>query len=511
MELIYKIDFNTTNFYFKHIIDDLIEDTKVKATCKMYRGFILLVCEDEPEKIEEFFKVLEENLPLSIFISNAQVVENFDFDAFTELEEQDVKLNLSLLTNDEITKTINENNIDFTNDIEKIKSGGVSRFETHNGLKDLFLPSTKLREEFESKGYEVKLLITNINNISNLVDISQKDLQLLCSIERPLVKLKFKLLQNAKGEFSNTRFIYAKIADDKETLLFSQALKEKGIDYLLYVNDDVYQDGLKVTYSEDQNIIIHGEKGLFPKYDYDLKRRVNSSEDYFDEYGSVFKATLAQFNKRLVPTIGAYFSYTSDESAIKINSAEHGEKDIVLVPNVVNDIEKCFDDIRSIDENTSRLIDNYKKSFPKYFEKEFVDTDADGFEAILNMLSYCLGMKDYKQFEDTALMFGGKSGLQIDMKVMQIDGKNYLDYRRIIQSTMSYKVAGVEDTLLAYSFYESLCDFIADNVTEIQSDFNAKDIILCGDMFANSILLSKLKKKLNTITALIPKEYPLDY
>ena len=121
MELIYKIDFNTTNFYFKHIIDDLIEDTKVKATCKMYRGFILLVCEDEPEKIEEFFKVLEENLPLSIFISNAQVVENFDFDAFAELEEQDVKLNLSLLTNDEITKTINENNIDFTNDIEKIK------------------------------------------------------------------------------------------------------------------------------------------------------------------------------------------------------------------------------------------------------------------------------------------------------------------------------------------------------------------------------------------------------
>ncbi len=511
MELIYKIDFNTTNFYFKHIIDDLIEDTKIKATCKMYRGFILLVCSDEVEEIENFFKVLEEKLPLSIFISNAEVLEHFDYDAFFELEEQDVKLNLSLLTNDEITKTINENNIDFTNDIDKIEKGGVSRFETHNGLKDLFLPSVKLREEFESKGFEVKLLITNINNISNLVDISQKDLQLLCSIERPLVKLKFKLLQNAKGEFSNTRFIYAKIADDKETLLFSKALKDKGLDYILYVNDEVYQDGLKVTYNEDQNIIICGEKGLFPKYDYDLKRRVNSSKDYFEEYGSVYKACIAQFNKRLVSTIGVYFSYKSDESAIKINNAKLGEKDVVFIPNVLNNIEKCIDDIRSIDENTNRLIDNYKKSFPKYFEKEFIDKDADGFEAILNMLAYCLGMKDYKQFEDTALMFGGKSGLQIDMKIMQIDGKNYLDYRRIIQSTLSYKIAGVEDTLLAYSFYESLCDFISDNVTEIQSDFNAKDIILCGDMFANSILLSKLKKKLNTINILIPKEYPIDY
>lgn len=511
MELIYKIDFNTTNFYFKHILDDLIAKSDVNVKVKMYKGFILLLCEDKPEKIEGFFKILEEKLPLSIFIEKAEVLEKFDFDAFNEIEQKDVKLNLSLLTNDEIIKTINENNIDFTNTIEKIKKGGVSRFETHNGLKDLFLPSAKLREEFENKGYEVKLLITNINKISNLVDISQKDLQLLCSLERPLVKLRFKLLQNAKGEFSNTRFIYAKIADDKETLLLSQALKEQGVDYLLYVNDEVYQDGLKVTYNENQNIIIRGDKGLFPKYDYNLKRRVNSSADYFEEYGSVYKATLAQFNKRLVPTIGAYFSYTSDESAIKINSTQKGEQDIVLVPNVVNDIEKCLEDIKSIDENTVRLVDNYKQKFPKYFEKEFIDTDADGFESILNMLAYTLGMKDYKQFEDTALMFGGKSGLQIDMKTVEVEQKEYLDYRRIIQSTMSYKMAGVEETLLAYSFYESLCDFIADKVTDIQTDFKAKDIVLCGDMFANTILLSKLNKKLNTVNALIPKEYPLDY
>ncbi len=511
MELIYKIDFNSTNFYFKHIIDDLIQESTINAYSKMYRGFILLVCEDEAEKIESFFKILEEKLPLSIFISKAQVLEKFDFEAFEELKEQDVKLNLSLLTNDEITKTINENNIDFSNDIEKIKKGGVSRFETHNGLKDLFLPSVEQREKFEKLGYEVKLLITNINKISNLVDISQKDLQLLCSIERPLIKLKFKLLQNAKAEFSSTRFIYAKIPDDKETLLFAQALKEAGIDYLLYINDEVYQDGLKVTYNEDQNIIIDGEKGLFPKYDFDLKRRVNSSLDYFEEYGSVYKACIAQFNKRLVSTIGVYFSYKSDESAIKINSVEHGEKDLILVPNVVNNIEKCFEDIRSIDENTNRLIDNYKNKFSNYFEKEFKDKDLDGFEAILNMLAYVLGMKDYKQFEDTALMFTGKSGLQIDMKVMKIDDKNYLDYRRIIQSTMSYKMAGVENSLLAYSFYESLCDFISDNISEIQNEINAKDIILCGDMFANSILLSKVKKKLNSINILIPKEYPLDY
>ena len=86
-----------------------------------------------------------------------------------------------------IIKTIEENHIDFGNDLAVIKKGRVSRIDTHNGLKDFFMPSTKLREQFESNGYEVKLLITDINKISELFEISQKDLQLLCSIERPVI------------------------------------------------------------------------------------------------------------------------------------------------------------------------------------------------------------------------------------------------------------------------------------------------------------------------------------
>ncbi len=511
MELIYKINFNSTNFYYKDIIDKIIDECDFKAQTKMYKGFILLVCNDEAENIEEFFKILEQKLPLSIFLVDAEVIEKFDFDSYEELEDKNVKINLSLLTNDEIKRILNENKIDFSNDINKIKDGKISRFETHNGLKDFFLPNKDIREEFEKKGYEVKLLITNINNITNLLDISQKDLQLLCAIERPLVKLKFKLLQNAKADYSSTRFIYAKLPDDRETVLFANALKDEGVDYLLYVNNEVYQDGLKVTYNETQNIILCGEKALFPKYDYTLERKVVSSEDYFEEYGSVFKASIAQFNKRVVPTVGVYFSNKSDESAIKVNIPNIGEKDIILIPNVVNSIENCLEDIKSIDENTNRLIDNYKKKFPKYFEKEFKDTDSDGFESILNLLAYVLGLKDARTFEDLALMYSGKSGLQIDMNVIQIGDKNYLDYRRIIQSTMSYKMAEVEDTLLAYSFYESLSDFIVDNVNKIESEVNAKDLILCGDMFGNSILQSKLKKNLKTINTLIPKEYPLDY
>ncbi len=139
-------------------------------------------------------------------------------------------------------------------------------------------------------------------------------------------------------------------------------------------------------------------------------------------------------------------------------------------------MDNCLEDIKSIDENTDRLVENYVKKFPQFFEKEFLDKNSDGFASILNILAYILGMKDYKEFEDTALLYRAKSGLQIDMNVLKIDGKNYLDYRKIIQSSMSYKMADVEDSMIAYSFYESLCDFIAEHVNTISKEIGAKDL-----------------------------------
>ncbi|RXJ68175.1 hypothetical protein CRV08_07930 [Halarcobacter ebronensis] len=510
MELIYKIDFNSTNFYFKNIIDCIIKESKVNANSKMYKGFILLICDDTQENIEKLFKALEERLPLSIFLSNSEVLESFDYEKYEEIEDKDIKINLTLMTNDQIKKILEENHIDFSNDINKIKEGGISRFETNNGLKDFFLPSKKLRELFESRGHEVKLLITNINAASNLLEISQKDLQLLCSIERPLVKLKFKLLENRDKEYSNTRFIYAKIPDDKETVLFSNALKNNGIDFVLYINDDIYQNGLKVTYNDKQNIIINGEKTLFPKYDYKLNRKVICAKDYFDEYGSVFKATLCQFNKKDVPVVGAYFSYNSENSSILINLPEVGQKNIIHIPNIVNSVDNCLEDIKSIDENCNRLVENYKTKFPEFFEKEFNNKNSNGFGTILNILSYLLGMRDYKEFEDTALLYSAKGGIQIDMNLIKIDGKNYLDYRRVIQSSMSYLLAGVEKSMIAYSFYESLSEFLVDNINKIDKEININDLILCGNMFANTILLTKLNKNLKNVNILISKEYPID-
>lgn len=510
MQLIYKIEFNTTNLYFKYIIDSLIKEADVIAVCKQYKGFILIILNEEAQNIENFFALLEKKLPVSIFIGKSYVVESYD-ETLVELEDFKIKQNLSLLTNDAIKKIIDDNNIDFLNDILKISKGEISRFETHNGLKDLFLPNKKIREEFESKGFEVKLLIIDINKITDIFDVSSKDIQLLCSIERPLVKLKFKILKNSSKDYSSTGFVYAKIPDDKETVLFSQALKEKGIDFVAYVNDEVYQDGLKVTYFNEQNIIVHGDKGLFPKYDHIAKEKFNSAKEYFDTNKGVYKATLAQYGKRLIPTIGVYFSQHAHNSSISFNMPTKPLKAVIVIPNIENNIEHCLEEISEIDEHCERLITNYKKKFSSFLEGE-VEQDTNGFESIINMCAKVLGIKNAKEFEDKALSVNIKSGIQIDMKLIAHEGVNYLDYRKTVQSLMSYKMADVDTGTLAYSFYESLSEFICNYSDEIAKEVKAKEIILCGSMFDNSILLQKTNKTLTkNYKVILPKEYPLDY
>ena len=510
MQLIYKIEFNTTNLYFKHILENLIKEAKINGVCKQYKGFILIILEALPEDIESFFALLEKKLPLSVFLGKSYVVDSYD-ESLEELEDFDIKQNLSLLTNDAIIKIIEENNIDFLNDIVKIKKGEISRFETHNGLKDFFLPNKQIREEFENKGFEVKLMITDTTKIEEIFDINVKDFQLLCSIERPLVKLKFKLLKNIDKDFSSTNFIYAKIPDDKETVLFSKALKENGINYVLYVNDEVYQDGLKITYFKEDNLIINGDKGLFPKHDFIANKKYNSSKDYFDDNGGVYKAILAQTAKRLVPSIGVYFSQNSHNSSISINIPTKGVKEVITIPNIHNSIKNCFEEISDIDEHCLRLISNFSKKFPQVLENE-VPQETNGFESIINMCAKVLGLNSAKEFEDIALNTSLTSGIQIDMKLINLDGKNYLDYRRIVQSIMAYKMADVDNITLIYSFYESLSEFICNYVNEIANDIKTKDVVLCGNMFANSILLSKTNKTLSkTYNIILPKEYSLDY
>lgn len=508
MQMFYKIEFNNTNEYFINLIKEQIFEDKINIQIQKYEKFIILNIKDKEEKITEFFQNLEKTLPLSIFLKGASFIEKIP-EEVKELNLDTLKQNVCL-SNKEILKLVKNRTINFKNKIQELKEGKIIELLTSNGIKKFSLPNKQNRLKLEEEN-EVNLFIANINTLSSLLEYSSKDLQLLCSIERPLIKLKFNFLQNKDLQYSSTSFINAKLPEDEATFEFALSLKEEEIDFLIYSDFNVTQKDIKVTYFKDENIIIKGDKTLFPKYDIQDEKVYNSSDEFFSLNGGIYKTIIRKENKRSSNTIGVYFSYNSEHSKISLNLPTKKVSDIIFIPNIENSISSCMEDIASIDENTARLVENYKKKFPLYFEKS-LPSNTNGFVSILNFIAVMLGMKDYKEFESYAHSFNSKSGIQIDMKLFKYKEKNYLDYRKIAHSIFSYKLADVDNALLAFSFFESLSEFIKNSIEEINKDIDCKNIILCGDMIVNSILLSKLDKELSKNFALIiPKTYPIDY
>ncbi|WP_418179036.1 hypothetical protein ACNSOO_09035 [Aliarcobacter lanthieri] len=499
MKLIYKIEFNSTALYFKKLIDELIVEDNIKAFTKQYFGFILIIFEDDSEKIEEFFTTLEKKLPISMFISKSYVIDTFD-ENLEEIKDFNLKANFEILTPKKVNEILEDNYFDFLDNIIKLSKNEVIEYKN---IK-IFLPNKEILEKFKINNEEIKLLICNSNKISNIVKVDNSDLALLCSIERPLVRLK---LQDEYLNISNSKYIYTRLPNSKDMLLLSQSLSKQNIDYILYTSNE---KELKAISNNDKNIVISDEKTLFPKYDFILKKVFNTKEEYFNFFPNIYKSIISYESKENISTIGVYFSQSSKNSFVDINTSNGKEKRVIYVPEIDNSIDKIFEDISSIDENSKRLIDNFIKKYPDILNQRL--SNLNSFGSIIEICAKVLGLNNIIEFEELALNSSNSNGVQIDMKINKVEDKNYLDYRKIIQSIMSYKIADVDNETLAYSFYEFLAEFIIEYSKEIARQIKTKNIVLCGDIFTNRLILNKVIKELSKNHNLIlPKEYPLDY
>ncbi|HNW67135.1 MAG TPA: hypothetical protein PKO10_08040, partial [Aliarcobacter cryaerophilus] len=300
MKLIYKIEYNSTSFYFKRLIDELIKNSNIDANTKQYFGFILIFIDDELENIEKFFLNLETNLPYSMFLKKSYLIDEFN-EEIKELEDKNIKENFEILTNRKVKDILENSNFDFLSQIVNLNRSFVVKFED----LELFLPNKNLKENFEKDNYEVRLLVTNSQILTDLFIIEEPEINLLCSIERPLVKLKLK---NIDENISNSGYIFTRLVNSSKEVELSKALKEQNIDYILYVTK---KDELKACSFENLNLIISDDKTLYPKYDYKKDLIFNSSSEYLNSFSNIYNAVLHEHNLLDKTSIGVYFSLNS--------------------------------------------------------------------------------------------------------------------------------------------------------------------------------------------------------
>ena len=270
------------------------------------------------------------------------------------------------------------------------------------------------------------------------------------------------------------------------------------------------KDELKAFSFEGLNLIISDDKTLYPKYDYRRNIIFNSSSEYLNSFSNIYNAVLHEHNLLDINSIGVYFSLNSKNSFVDIKVLNEEEKRVIYIPDIASNMNQILEDISSLDENCRRLVDNFSKKYP--YTKDIKLTNNNGFSTIIEAIVKLLNIQSIKDFEELALNSEYTNALQVDMKLIKIDNKNYLDYRKIIQSIMSYKMADVDNETLSFSFYEFLAEFIIDYLREIARKTNSKDIVLCGDIFSNRQVFHKVYKELNKkYNLILPTEYAMDY
>lgn len=415
---------------------------------------------------------------------------------------------------------------------ETLSQAGELNLPTYNGIRHFSLIGTH-------RSKDDGIVFGNPADISERFLITQGELDSLMMIEKPTVRLKPKLRFRAQFDL-NEPFYPVFFADDKITLALLCALKEKGID-AVFCN---HIPKLRTASALDEHMIISAGRDILPwNIPYSLKQAAfceyGGYQAFGDENGLQVDQTLNRPEKH-------YIHYVSNDqptplaNTIYFEPAHAAMRSIVLekdlhskalsgihlsrenvshifsyspkigyTPMVLFKDEKIsqpkemLEAIATMNESGTRLIHNFKSTFPELYDKiaqtEFqTDTELSDIGKLWSLAAVFIGLYDgddaYQSseiLEATAIEFNGKSGPRIDHKVISTEQGYQFDLRLAIRSAMSFKLAGLDDYLLSFGFIDSLADFIAQQAENADANVGIDGVTLSGTLFENRQLLMR--------------------
>ncbi len=420
----------------------------------------------------------------------------------------------------------------------------------------LLLKSTLGYRKFylaDAFGEDSILMLINASKITHYCAMIEAEFHALLSIERPIlhVALKDETLKHGIGFSCDVKY-----PDDGFNLLLCKELGRLGFEYIAYEETDVTckadyvidfdlhvntQKGMRLFIDKDTRLMVDGERVAFPAtslhvsqtlsvanglagvYDGALTRfdqserfeRASASKVLALEHEPIpfehsniqtmspdeatFMTVIVEHKRLGKKVVGAYFE---DEPSLLYYD---GKKVIRVVPPMAFDASTLLEKMATLREGSDRLVARIIEEHPQ-LHKRLTRLEAqrfDLFEAVSIVLE--LECHGYRGVVREALKFVGKGGLQIDTKVSD----NRFDHTAFLASIISYKLAGVENTLLCYSIFESFGDYFSELLQEIQSKTKAHEVALCGKYFANASLFSRMMRNLKQTPPLLPLNMPI--
>ncbi|GAA8312158.1 hydrogenase biosynthesis protein HydE [Helicobacter pylori] len=436
----------------------------------------------------EFAQKLSEILPFSLdfsFLSLKEITEPLDENLF-----QTTSLSKPLFMNaKEHQDFLDKNSSLYANALGFVKNTAFKGVIIHSPkelidcltqLKDMlktqdFIPIQTSRGalSLSLKNPSPSVIFSDLSSVLTCTKLPLEDAKYLASLEKPSIKASLKSV--FRDTFKNDEII-AQLPFDPILNLLCRILQDEGIEFVF------------THESRSCEVLLHYE-ALFKT----PKRLITPTKNFvLENHLSTFpfKDEL-EFLSATPNSIVLYFSFKHPTRLLL-----HANGSLKTLLSVSFDFNQIFNLLKQ-DEKASRMLQNYATKFPDFYARivELSHHNLGGANLLdfFRILGFVLGYSE--DFHSHSVISLAKEclrpkGPRIDYKILKDDSlKMALNFSKIMHSTMSFRLAGVENEILSLGILDSLAEFLGNFIWDNAQNFSVQEVTIAGDFFGEKVFL----------------------
>ncbi|GAA8450568.1 hydrogenase biosynthesis protein HydE [Helicobacter pylori] len=437
----------------------------------------------------EFAQKLSEILPFSLdfsFLSLKEITEPLDENLF-----QTTSLSKPLFMNaKEHQDFLDKNSSLYANALGFVKNTAFKGAIIHSP-KELIDCLTQLKGMLKTQDFipihtsrgalslslknpSPSVIFSDLSSVLTCTKLPLEDAKYLASLEKPSIRASLKSV--FKDTFKNDEII-AQLPYDPILNLLCHILQDDGIEFVfMHANDP-------------QEALLHYE-ALFKT----PKRLITPTKKFVLENNLsaiAFKDELEFLSATPNNSIVLYLSFKHPTRLLL-----HANGSLKTLLSVSFDFNQIFNLLKQ-DEKASRMLKNYATKFPNFYARllELSKYQLGGANLLdfFQILGFVLGYSE--DFCAQSVISLAKEclrpkGPRIDYKILKDDSfKMALNFSKVMHSTMSFRLAGVENEILSLGILDSLAEFLGNFIWDNAQNFSVQEVTIAGDFFGEKVFL----------------------
>ncbi|MGN8504479.1 protein hydE [Helicobacter pylori] len=436
----------------------------------------------------EFAQKLSEILPFSLdfsFLSLKEITEPLDENLF-----QTTSLSKPLFMNaKEHQDFLDKNSSLYANALGFVKNTAFKGDVIHSP-KELIDCLTQLKGMLKTQDFipiftsrgalslslknpSPSVIFSDLSSVLTCTKLPLEDAKYLASLEKPSIKAPLKSV--FKDTFKNDEII-AKLPYDPILDLLCHILQDEGIEFV-FMHESCSCEALlhyEALFKTPKRLITPTKKFVL--------------ENNFSTFP--FKDEL-EFLSATPNSIVLYFSFKRPTRLLL-----HANDSLKTLLSVSFDFNQIFNTLKQ-DEKASRMLQNYATKFPDFYARivELSQYNLGGANLLdfFRILGFVLGYSE--DFHSQSVISLAKEclrpkGPRIDYKILKDDSlKMALNFSKIMHSTMSFRLAGVENEILSLGILDSLAEFLGNFIWDNAQNFSVQEVTIAGDFFGEKVFL----------------------